>query len=133
MLQQRRASGDAAQLAAVLSAASPGRAPSVWHELEAAAGDGALPPLLLVAGQADAKFVRAAEQLAARLVPDGATSDDEDDWTRAAPAADDLQAEGAGAVPAELAVLPGAGHAVHLERPAELLAVLQRFLARCSA
>ena len=131
VLRQRLAGGDAAQLAAVLSAASPGRAPSVWRELEAAAGAGTLPPLLLVAGRADAKFVRAAEQLAARLAPaGGATSDDEGDWHLAAPAADDVQAEGGGAAPAEVAVLPGAGHAVHIERPAELLATLQRFLDR---
>ena len=55
-------------------------------------------PVLLVAGQLDAKFAAIAERMAA-LIPD-----------------------------ATLAVIAGAGHAVHLERPAEFLEVLRRWL-----
>ena len=60
MLQQRQRSGDARQLAAALAAASPGRAPSLWQELPDAAAAGALPPLLLVAGQAPSCYPPAA-------------------------------------------------------------------------
>lgn len=103
MLRQRQG-GDERQLAAVLAAASPGRAPSLWQELPAAAAAGALPPLLLVAGAQDTKFAGVAQRLALALAP----------------------ADGQGAV-AEVALLPGCGHAVHVERPLDLLAALDRF------
>lgn len=111
MLAQRRRGGDACQLATVLAAASPGRAPSLWQELPAAAAGGRLPPLLLVAGGEDAKFVGVAERLAAelRMTAGGPTQ-------AAAPI---LQVE--------VVLVPGAGHAVHIERPVELLAALQQF------
>lgn len=109
MLAQRRQAGDAEQLAAVLAAASPGRAPSLWGELPAAAAAGSLPPLLLVAGQQDGKFVGAAQKLAG-LLAQGDAGD-------------------AGANTARVALVPGCGHAVHIECPVELLAVLQSFLA----
>lgn len=137
MLQQRQAAGDAAQLAAVLAAASPGRAPSMWHELEVAAAAGSLPPLLLVAGQADSKFVGIAEKLAARLAAAGGAAgstdeDEEGDWHAAqlAPAGGDSGADAflGGCASVEVALLPSCGHAPHIERPVELLAVLQRFL-----
>jgi isochorismate synthase/2-succinyl-5-enolpyruvyl-6-hydroxy-3-cyclohexene-1-carboxylate synthase/2-succinyl-6-hydroxy-2,4-cyclohexadiene-1-carboxylate synthase/O-succinylbenzoate synthase len=115
LLQQRQGSGDAQQLAAVLAAASPGRAPSVWRELQAAAAAGSLPRLLLVAGQEDGKFVGVAERLAASLTPAG-------------------DKEGpAGAAAAKVALVPGCGHAVHIERPAELLQLLQRFSSQCDS
>jgi 2-succinyl-6-hydroxy-2,4-cyclohexadiene-1-carboxylate synthase len=59
---------------------------------------GLRPPTLLVAGALDAKFAAIAGQMAA-----------------AAPAA-------------RVALVPGAGHAVHLERPAELAALVAAFL-----
>lgn len=134
MLQQRQACGDAAQLAEVLSAASPGRAPSLWRELEEQAAAGTLPPLLLVAGQADAKFVGIAERLAARLAAAGGSADgeaEEGDWQEASIAGDGGSGEvGAAAAAAEVVLLPGCGHAVHIERPAELLAAMQRFSRR---
>jgi isochorismate synthase/2-succinyl-5-enolpyruvyl-6-hydroxy-3-cyclohexene-1-carboxylate synthase/2-succinyl-6-hydroxy-2,4-cyclohexadiene-1-carboxylate synthase/O-succinylbenzoate synthase len=101
MLQQRHSSSDARGLAAVLAAASPGRAPSLWQELPAAAAPGTLPPLLLVAGQSDAKFVGVAEKLTAQLVPAGGSVD--------------------------VRLVPACGHAVHIERPLELLTALQQF------
>ena len=55
-------------------------------------------PVLLVAGSLDAKFVHAAERMAG-LLPD-----------------------------ATLAVIDGAGHTVHLERPADFLAALDAWL-----
>lgn len=142
MLQQRQAAGDAAQLAAVLAAASPGRAPSVWQELEGAAAAGSLPPLLLVAGQADAKFVGIAEKLAGRLAAAGSPSgsadeEDEGDWHAAQlPLASGDSASDAhmgGGASVEVALLPGCGHAPHIERPVELLAALQRFLSSHSS
>ncbi len=56
-------------------------------------------PVLVVAGALDAKFVAAAERMAG-LLPD-----------------------------ATLAVIDGAGHTVHLERPDAFVAVLDAWLA----
>lgn len=131
MLQQRCAAGDAHQLSAVLAAASPGRAPSMWRELEAAAAAGVLPPLLLVAGASDAKFVGIAEKLAARLAPGGCVDHEEEGgWHVVASGDTGAYVEGDLEGGAEVALLPGCGHAAHIERPAELLAALQRFWAR---
>lgn len=57
------------------------------------------PPTLLVAGALDGKFAAIAGQMAAAIGPH-----------------------------ARVALVPGAGHAVHLERPAELAALVQEFL-----
>jgi 2-succinyl-6-hydroxy-2,4-cyclohexadiene-1-carboxylate synthase len=59
---------------------------------------GLRPPTLVVAGALDTKFTAIARDLAA-----------------AAPTA-------------QVALVPGAGHAVHLERPAETAALIERFL-----
>lgn len=58
-------------------------------------------PVLVIAGALDAKFAAIAERMAAVIGP-----------------------------PATLALLPETGHAAHLEKPAELLAVLRPWLAR---
>ena len=55
-------------------------------------------PVLLVAGELDAKFAAIAERMAA-LIPDATST-----------------------------IIAGAGHVVHLERPAEFLDVLRRWL-----
>ena len=57
------------------------------------------PPTLLVAGADDTKFAALAHQMAARI---GAS--------------------------AEVALVPAAGHAAHLERPAEIAVLVERFL-----
>jgi 2-succinyl-6-hydroxy-2,4-cyclohexadiene-1-carboxylate synthase len=57
-------------------------------------------PVLAVAGERDAKFTALARRLAASIGPN-----------------------------AEVAVVPGAGHAAHLERPADFAAILRRWLA----
>jgi 2-succinyl-6-hydroxy-2,4-cyclohexadiene-1-carboxylate synthase len=57
------------------------------------------PPTLLVAGALDAKFAGIAAEMAAAIGPH-----------------------------ARMALVPGAGHAVHLERPAELAALVEEFL-----
>jgi 2-succinyl-6-hydroxy-2,4-cyclohexadiene-1-carboxylate synthase len=61
---------------------------------------GLRPPALLVAGERDARFAAIAREMAAAIGPT-----------------------------AQVAVLPGAGHAAHLERPAELAALVEEFLA----
>jgi 2-succinyl-6-hydroxy-2,4-cyclohexadiene-1-carboxylate synthase len=58
-------------------------------------------PTLLVAGALDAKFAAVATEVAAAVGP-----------------------------PARVALVPGAGHAAHLERPAEVAALLEEFLAQ---
>jgi len=60
---------------------------------------GLRPPTLLVAGDRDAKFAALAGQMAAAIGPQ-----------------------------ARVALIEGAGHAVHLERPAELAALIDEFL-----
>jgi 2-succinyl-6-hydroxy-2,4-cyclohexadiene-1-carboxylate synthase len=62
---------------------------------------GLRPPALLVAGERDAKFADLAREMAAAIGPG-----------------------------ARVAVVPGAGHAAHLERPAALAAVVEGFLGR---
>ena len=59
------------------------------------------PPALLVAGERDPKFARIAMEMAAAIGP-----------------------------AAQVALVPGAGHAAHLERPAATAAVIEEFLAR---
>ena len=84
-----------AGLASSLRLAGTGTQEPLWARLPA------LPmPVLLVAGGRDAKFVAAAERMAA-LVPD-----------------------------ATLAIVEGAGHTVHLERPEAFEAVLRGWLRR---
>jgi 2-succinyl-6-hydroxy-2,4-cyclohexadiene-1-carboxylate synthase len=61
---------------------------------------GLRPPVLLVAGEHDAKFTALAQQMAAAIGPG-----------------------------ARVAVVAGAGHAAHLERPAEVAALIEAFLA----
>jgi 2-succinyl-6-hydroxy-2,4-cyclohexadiene-1-carboxylate synthase len=60
---------------------------------------GLRPPVLLVAGELDPKFTGLAREMAAAIGPS-----------------------------AQVAIVAGAGHAVHLERPAELAALVERFL-----
>jgi 2-succinyl-6-hydroxy-2,4-cyclohexadiene-1-carboxylate synthase len=58
------------------------------------------PPTLLLAGELDGKFTAIARQMATAIGP-----------------------------AAEVAIVPGAGHAAHLERPAEVTALIEAFLA----
>jgi 2-succinyl-6-hydroxy-2,4-cyclohexadiene-1-carboxylate synthase len=60
---------------------------------------GLRPPALLVAGERDPKFAAIAREMAAAIGPS-----------------------------ARVVLVPGAGHAVHLERPAELAALIEQFL-----
>jgi pimeloyl-ACP methyl ester carboxylesterase len=60
---------------------------------------GLRPPVLLVAGERDPKFTDLARRMAEAIGPS-----------------------------ARVAVVPGAGHAVHLERPAELATLIGEFL-----
>jgi 2-succinyl-6-hydroxy-2,4-cyclohexadiene-1-carboxylate synthase len=62
---------------------------------------GLRPPTLLVAGALDAKFAGIAREMAAAIGPN-----------------------------ARVELVPGAGHAVHLERPDAMAALLEEFLAR---
>jgi pimeloyl-ACP methyl ester carboxylesterase len=105
VLRRRRWSDAAhgALLARFLRTMSSGRAPSLWQELRAAGGQ--LPPLLVVAGEHDAKFRALAERTVEAATQGGCGQ-------------------------AALAVVPGCGHAVHEERPLELMATLEAHLSR---
>eukprot|EP00887_Chlorella_sp_A99_P005642 scaffold1.g5642.t1 len=100
--RRARGAAGAAELAAALAAMSPGRAPALWGELRELASGGSLPRLFMVAGEEDAKFAAVARRAEAELRDVGG------DCTAV--------------------VLPCCGHAVHLERPAELLALLDGVL-----
>lgn len=126
MLGQRQA-GDAQELSTALASMSPGRAPSLWAELRgqqlhgagtADSGQG-LPQLLLVVGEEDAKFVELGRKLCEAI--NGAAAAGESEAAGSG---------GGGASRAELQVVPGCGHAVHVERPLELLSILDAFLSK---
>lgn len=129
MLGQRQA-GDARELSTALASMSPGRAPSLWAELRgqqlhgagtAGSGQG-LPQLLLVAGEEDAKFVELGRKLCEAVNGTAAAGESE--------AAGSGSSRSSSCARAELRVVPGCGHAVHVERPLELLSVLDAFLSK---
>lgn len=89
-------SGDAAGLAASLRLAGTGTQEPLWERL------GTLDmPVLVLAGEHDAKFVATAGRLVGAIGPN-----------------------------AELAIVAGAGHAAHLEQPVAFLAALRPWLER---
>ncbi len=94
--RRARLANTAAGLASSLRLAGTGTQEPLWDRL----GELAM-PVLVVAGQRDAKFVALAERLA-DVIGDNA----------------------------ELVVIPDAGHTVHLEQPDAFLGVLQPWLAR---
>ena len=98
---------DPAELAAVLSAASPGRQASLWPYLPRL-----LPATLFVAGAEDAKFGALATAMAGVVA--GAVPDD--------------GVPPAGRLRGRVAHVAGCGHAVHTERPEALVQVLGRFI-----
>ena len=114
MLSQRQA-GDAAALAAVLAGMSPGRAPSLWAEVERCRE--VLPEITVIVGQRDSKFLLAGQQLCRRI-----------NGAREPAGGGEVSGDDAAAVRAHFVALPACGHAAHIERPAELLAALARFL-----
>ena len=99
--------GDPAELAAVLSAASPGRQASLWPDLARLQ-----PAILFVAGAEDAKFGALADAMAGRVAE--------------AASADDVSP--ASMLRGRVAHVAGCGHAVHTERPEALVQVLGRFI-----
>ncbi len=93
-LRARRRQQDAMAMAAVIRQMSPGRQPSLWHQVPHLRM-----PTLALAGQLDEKYTRLVARLAA-----------ESPQVRAL-------------------VLPFAGHALHLERPARVAWTLCAFFA----
>ena len=96
----------------ILENMSPGRAPAVGKELCALAAEGNMPQLLLVAGEADDKFVRMNAELKEQILM----------AQQAQPGNDEISSS------VEAVVVPGCGHTVHIERPMALLKVLQSFI-----
>jgi 2-succinyl-6-hydroxy-2,4-cyclohexadiene-1-carboxylate synthase len=90
-----RLANTAEGLAYALRRLGTGAQEPLWGRL-----GGLAPPVLLVAGEHDAKFAGTAREMAAAIGPS-----------------------------AEVALVPGAGHAVHLERPAATAVLVEEFLA----
>jgi 2-succinyl-6-hydroxy-2,4-cyclohexadiene-1-carboxylate synthase len=86
-------------LASALRRLGTGVQAPLWDRL-----GGLRPPVLLVAGERDAKFAGLAREMAAAVGPT-----------------------------ARVAIVPGAGHAVHLERPEETAALIEAFLTGAGA
>ena len=113
LVEERASSSSAADLPALLSAASPGRQQQLWQEL-----GGLRVPVLFVAGAQDAKFAALARRMAGLAA--GASEG-------AAVGADGLK-DGV-----QVEVVGDCGHAVHIERPEELTQVLSRFCVGAAA
>jgi pimeloyl-ACP methyl ester carboxylesterase len=118
LLKERASCGNAsaAELAALLSAASPGRQEALWGELH-----GMRAAALFVAGAQDAKFGALARRMAGLVAgaPDSA-----------APSAH------SGLMHSQqilVRIVEGCGHAVHIERPEALALALSRFIAAAAA
>ena len=153
LLASRARGADAAALADALAGASPGRAPDLWAALPLLR-----PRLLFVAGALDAKFAALAARMAAAangggtdacggLTPgsgglDGLAAPDASSQSAGRGELGDSAAAKGGTSDrgpcggpalapvntAACAVVAGAGHAVHLERPEALVRVLATFL-----
>jgi pimeloyl-ACP methyl ester carboxylesterase len=150
---RRARGGEAAALAAALAGASPGRAPDLWDALPRLR-----PRLLFVAGALDGQYAALAHRMAAAAngeLRDGADAEAaageglgggalgaancdagaatcSTDSNCGEAAALGVAAAGRGAAAgrrAEVAVVPGCGHAVPVERPGALARVLAVFLA----
>jgi 2-succinyl-6-hydroxy-2,4-cyclohexadiene-1-carboxylate synthase len=93
--REERLANTAEGLAYALRRLGTGAQEPLWDRL-----GGLAPPVLLVAGEHDAKFAGIAREMAAAIGPT-----------------------------AQVAVVPGAGHAVHLERPAATAELVEAFLA----
>lgn len=147
MLSQRQG-GDARLLSTALASMSPGRAPSLWSELRAAGASRAssktharssgsssngneepavpaqLPELVFVVGELDSKFVRVGQSLC-EAVNRGSSTGSSASGSCSSGGPLDGGSSGSGPAPlARLHVVPGCGHAVHVERPLELLSIL---------
>ena len=117
VMARRRSGGDAEALAAMLSAASPGRQAVVAGEALAAAAR--VGGVTLLAGAEDAKFVETARAMARDVERHGRkrqnkTRDVGEEETR----------------DAEVVLVRGAGHAAHLEAPEATTTHLLAFLRR---
>lgn len=123
VLRQRQA-GKADELSTALASMSPGRAPSLWRELQqqeecaiadhetSALGSAPVvesmgcPRVLVVVGELDTKFVRVGTRLVDVLNGGSGGSEGK----------------------AKLVMIGSCGHAVHAERPLELLDAIAKFL-----
>jgi len=133
LLQRRAAGADeeaSEQLAAVLRWSSPGRSEPQWASLRS----GRMPPVTLLVGSEDAKYVAMGRSMLAALQAGrgspsgrshGKASEGHAAWSPAQAA--EATAETAPGMPAAadgvdaLHVLPKCGHAVHIEAPLALL------------
>ncbi|WIA39935.1 hypothetical protein OEZ86_013367 [Tetradesmus obliquus] len=137
--RQREQQGQELQLAAALKYGSTGRMEPMWGELR-----GCRLPMLLVAGQLDAKFAGIKRRMFARLrqglaaagaaAEAGAAAVEEQgvDLSAAELGAEVQQQQGSAVSGAGImhqwAEVPGAGHAVHVEAPLQLLQLVRGFM-----
>jgi pimeloyl-ACP methyl ester carboxylesterase len=141
MLFKRAENGDLEDLAAVLSAMSPGRAPSMWDAVRFSPVR-----MLFLAGSLDTKFSTIAHRLASvcgeALGPDptsgGGNPDERTDDNAVQPDAPAGQngctsgGNGRGQAymdsASRVVVVEGSGHALHIENPVAVLHEILRFI-----
>ena len=145
----RQSTGRSSELAAVLSAASPGRQEPLWDRLNQLQA-----PTLFVAGAEDAKFVAIAYKMAAKLDTPAATNQHETtpnshtESARTEGTRTGHSQEGPAELPTverqpvgrligdgdsngksvKVEVITSCGHAVHVERPEALVPLLRRLI-----
>ena len=128
LLAERCSTHGSAELAAVLSAASPGRQAPLWERLKELKA-----PALFVAGAEDTKFVTLAHRMAAKvnsgrdgITPEGTLSSERGRGTK-----NNTNGENrmyVGEAGAQVAVVGMCGHAVHVERPEVLVPLLRTLI-----
>lgn len=128
LLAQRCSTHGAAELAAVLSAASPGRQTPLWDSLSQLKA-----PALFIAGADDTKFVKMAHTMAAKLncqqsamAFEGTPSDCERGTESNMNGEERLHV---GETRAQVAIIGMCGHAVHVERPEALVPLLRTHIS----
>ncbi|KAK8925900.1 hypothetical protein KSP39_PZI018177 [Platanthera zijinensis] len=109
ILSQREEHQDIRSLAKSLTELSAGRQRPLWNELRQCKK-----PLLLIVGENDSKFRRIAEEMCSEI--------------KSSCAGDIAKQEDL----CEILVVPGCGHAVHLENPLPVITAMRKFITRVS-
>lgn len=130
LLAERCSTHGSAELAAVLSAGSPGRQAPLWDRLSELKA-----PALFIAGSEDTKFVSLSHRMAAEVNrgPDGVASEENLCSEHGKGIENNVNGETGlyvGEARAQVAIVGMCGHAVHFERPEVLVPLLRTLINR---